>query len=79
MVTLQAEKLSSYQWLRHKTDRLFHAYPSGRSGAKSSCGGVQPIHDLREMDIPGQRSGCCGDCFTHLYGINLKDTNKDAR
>ncbi len=79
VMTPEIQKVLAHSWLRHQDDRLFHAYISPRSGAESLCGGVPPIHDMREMDIPGARSRCCGNCFTALYGIDLKDPNSKDR
>jgi hypothetical protein len=79
VTTNEIEMVKTAQWLRHKPDRLFHAYRHGRSGAESLCGQTSPIHDIREMDIPGARSGCCGQCFIALYGIDTKEPKyKDA-
>ena len=70
----QINKVSSHYWLRHVDKKLFHAYFIVRNGTHSVCGGAMPISNLESMDIPGDRSPCCNQCFSGLYGVDLRAT-----
>jgi hypothetical protein len=58
----------SHHWIRHRTDRVFHAYTTARAGVRSICGEGQPFTSVREVDIPGDRSMCCVNCCLALFG-----------
>ena len=62
--------LRTHHWLMRRKDKVFHAYASGRLGQATVCGQGQPIGDLGEMEIPGDRSLCCTNCFLQLFGLN---------
>lgn len=70
--SVEVKKVSSHYWLRNPGDKVFHSYLIAKSGAHSVCEGGRPLSSLRAMDIPGDRSVCCNDCFLGLYGVDLR-------
>ena len=68
MVTDAIARISSHHWLKHPHDESFHAFLSMKVGRVSVCGTSAPIVDTQIMQIPGERSVCCGQCTNLLYG-----------
>lgn len=65
-----------HYWLKHRIQKSFHAYTSVFDGAVSVCGDDLKIADVNEMDIPGNRSKLCNDCFRAIYGFPEALNNK---
>lgn len=69
-MTSRLSAISTHHWLKHPTQSVFHAYLVRTLGSTSVCGKGNPIQNLSEMDIPGDRSTCCIDCYSKLYGVD---------
>lgn len=59
-------------WLKppNSEDDTFHVYLDTSPGTASLCHRSPAIHNMLQMDIPGDRSKCCLHCFSKLYGFN---------
>jgi hypothetical protein len=79
MRSQKIKMVSSHYWLKHPGEKIFHAFLIAKSGAHSGCGGGLPISNLESMDIPGEHSGCCSECFFWLYGVNFSVAADVAR
>lgn len=62
------ERITSHHWVRHTEQSLFHAYLKIRPDFTSVCGEGKPFDNVRNLDIPGERSKCCIRCCEALYG-----------
>lgn len=63
----EIQRVRSHYWLRREPDGVFHAYLSPRPGSVPLCEEATALGTVREMDIPGSRSKCCGKCCATLY------------
>lgn len=79
VMTPELKKVSTHHWLKHKPERVFHAYLSMRPGSNSVCGLSNPIADWQEMDIPGSLSPTCTSCMTELFGFKLHEASTKDR
>ena len=66
----QLMAITTHHWLKHPAESTFHVYQTVRIGTESMCGKGKRIQKFAEMDIPGDRSVCCLNCYSVLYGIN---------
>lgn len=73
----ELQKVSTHHWLKHRSEPHFHAYLSGKRGENAMCSDGQPIAELRDMDIPGDRSLCCIKCMSALYGFTPSTAVKE--
>ncbi len=66
------EGASIHEWVRHYSEDgyVFHVYLARTPGTPSVCGAHPVIDNIGEMDIPGDVSVCCLQCFAGLYGLN---------
>jgi hypothetical protein len=72
MNNLMLNGVSIHEWVRHPevNGSIFHAYLARVPGTPSVCGGHPVINQMSEMDIPGDVSICCVQCFAKLYRLD---------
>ena len=68
----------THYWLKYRDIEYFHAYVDIKRGTAPVCKAYRPIGDLKEMDIPGDRSRCCNACISILYGFPRPKTEKET-
>ena len=73
MSKVDISSVSTHHWLKHAEENFFHAYLRRRRGSSSMCG-QSMVGEINAMDIAGDRSTCCNECFAKLYGIDLRST-----
>lgn len=71
MTTSKKKPTLLHHWLRLKGDVIFHAYPSGRPGQKTLCEEGQRIGEIREIQLPGDRSVVCSKCMQEVNGCSI--------
>lgn len=72
----ELERVTLHHWLKDKHDLVFHAYASANPGTKSMCEEGARIRDWQTMEIPGERSMCCINCMTTLFGYRPPAINQ---
>lgn len=76
---VDVRKVLTHYWLLHPEAKRFHAYTSVLVGADSVCGTGHSIVGLKEMNIPGDGSICCINCFDQLYGVGMSVSPKGVK
>jgi hypothetical protein len=61
-------RVLTHHWLRYSADCVFHCYVNERAGSPSMCGDGEPVGNVRNMDLPGDRTKICPECVKALYG-----------
>lgn len=72
MIDVMLSGVSIHEWVRHPNidGNVFHAYLARVPGTPSVCGEHPALDMMSEMDIPGNESICCLQCFAKLYSLN---------
>lgn len=64
--------ITTHHWLKHRKQDSFHAFFSVIRGAKPACSDDLRITEIKEMDIPGDRSKLCNKCHRAMYGFPME-------